>query len=304
MRILLLGADGQVGLQLRGRLARVGDVVALSRKDCDLAFADDIRRAVAVSSPDVIVNAAAYTAVDRAEDEEAIALAINGTALTVIGEEARRSKAAVVHYSTDYVFDGSKEAPYVETDPVGPLNAYGRSKLAGEVALREAGCDHLVLRTSWVFSAHGQNFVRTMLRLTLQRDELKIVSDQTGAPTWANDIAAATERLIPQMMEERRAGRLTSDILHLSSAGETTWHGFASEIVAQSEQLLPERVGRAARLAAIPSSEYPVKALRPLNSRLSNQRIEERYGIRLRPWGEALALCLKEMAPEDLRAAL
>ncbi|MBN9585108.1 MAG: dTDP-4-dehydrorhamnose reductase [Afipia sp. 62-7] len=304
MKTLLLGADGQVGLQLRGRLARLGDVVALNRTGCDLAVADDIRRAVAASSPDIIVNAAAYTAVDRAEDEEALALAINGTALTVIGEEARRRNAAVIHYSTDYVFDGSKDAPYAEADPVGPLNAYGRSKLAGEVALREAGCDHLVLRTSWVFSSHGQNFVRTMLRLTVQRDELKIVSDQTGAPTWANDIAAATESLIPQMMEERRVGRFASEILHLSGAGETTWHGFATEIVAEGETLLPERMGRAARLVAIPSSEYPVKARRPLNSRLSNRRIEERYGIRLRPWNEALALCLKEMPPEDLRAAL
>jgi dTDP-4-dehydrorhamnose reductase len=303
LRFLLLGADGQVGRQSRGCLAPLGDVVALSRKDCDLADADAIRRAVAASAPDVIVNAAAYTAVDRAEDEEALALAVNGAALAVIGEEARRRNAAVVHYSTDYVFDGAKDAPYVESDPVGPLNAYGRSKLAGEIALRETGCDHLVLRTSWVFSAHGQNFVRTMLRLTLQRDELKIVADQTGAPTWANDIAAATARLIPRMAQERQAGRFASDILHLSAAGETTWHGFAAAIVAQAERLQPERAGRAARLVAIPSRDYPVKARRPLNSRLSSARIAARYGIRLRPWDEALALCLKDMPPEDLRAA-
>lgn len=302
MRLLLFGADGQIGSQLRGRLAGLGEGMALSRKDCDLADTGEIRRAIAASAPDLIVNAAAYTAVDRAEDEEALAQAVNCTALTVIGEEARRRGAAVIHYSTDYVFDGAKDAAYVESDPTGPLNAYGRSKRAGEIALRETGCDHLVLRTSWVFAARGQNFVRTMLRLTQQREELRIVSDQIGAPTWANDIAAATAHLIPQMAQERRERCFASEILHISGAGETSWHGFAVEIVAQSERLQPERAGRAARLVAIPSCDYPTKARRPLNSRLSIDRIGRRYGIRLRPWEETLMMCLKEMTPDELMA--
>lgn len=293
-RILLLGGNGQVGWELRRSLACLGEVVAPLRDDpvlCgDLARLDDLARTVRTLQPQVIVNAAAYTAVDRAESEPQAAQASNAVAPGLLAEEAARLGAWLVHYSSDYVFDGSGDAPRDETAPTGPLNVYGRTKLEGEQRIVASGCLHLLLRTSWVYAARGGNFARTMLRLAGERDELRVVADQVGAPTGADLIADVTAHMLRTAM---RAPEL-SGLYHLAAAGETSWHGYAAMVIEWARvQGLPVRVG-AAGLLPVGSDAYPVAARRPLNSRLSTRRIEGRFSLVLPPWQAGVERMLSE----------
>jgi len=230
----------------------------------------------------VIVNAAAYTAVDRAESDEAAARAVNATAPALLAAEARKAGALLVHYSTDYVFDGTKGSPYVETDPTAPINAYGRTKLEGERAIAASGCDHLILRTSWVYAPHGANFMLTMLRLAATRPELRIVADQRGAPTSTRQLARATLELLSNL-ERTRA---SSGIYHATAAGETTWSEFAQEIFARWARRSP--AFKPPRVIPIPSSEYPTPARRPVYSVMSNAKLNDTFGVRLATWREGL----------------
>lgn len=287
MRVLLLGRNGQVGFELCRALAPLGEIAAFDRAGCDLASPHAIRRAIATSEPDVIVNAAAYTAVDKAESEPDVARAINAVAPGIIGEEARRIGARVIHYSTDYVFDGAKPSPYREDDATHPLGVYGETKRDGELALAASGAEHFIFRTSWVFGAHGGNFVKTILRLAVQRDTLNVVADQFGAPTSAALIADVTAQVVGQL-RYRDAGAMPSGIYHLAAAGETSWHGFAQAILrggaarGRELKLGPEAV------RAIPTGDYPLPAKRPANSRLNTSKLQQTFGLTLPPWQAGL----------------
>jgi dTDP-4-dehydrorhamnose reductase len=270
----------------------IGEVIAMDRAGCDLSRPRDLPRIISELKPDVIVNAAAYTAVDRAEEEERLATIVNGTAVGVLADEARKSGTLLIHYSTDYVFDGTKKTPYTEDDPPRPINAYGRSKLAGERAVVESAGDYLILRTCWVYSARGHNFLRTILRLAQEHDELRIVADQVGAPTWAREIADATVRIVQRACDERARGGFTSEVFNVTAAGATSWHGFAEAILdqAMSQGLQRNRP----KVHPISSLEYPTPATRPKNSRLAGERLHARYGIALAEWKQALALCMQD----------
>lgn len=285
-KILLTGSHGQVGWELRRTLGALGNIVATDSRSLDLADADALRGTVRAIAPDIIVNPAAYTAVDRAESEPDRAHAINALAPGVLAEEAARLGALLVHYSTDYVFDGSGTAPWREENAASPLNVYGASKRAGELAIAAAGCRHLVFRTSWVYGARGSNFLQTMRRLMRERPELKIVADQIGAPTWCRDLAEATAQVLAQV---RRPDETRWGVYHVTNAGETSWHGFAEAIRALDEF---DETQEPARLVPIPGSDYPAPARRPQNSRLDNSKLAHAFGLRLRDWREALALCL------------
>jgi dTDP-4-dehydrorhamnose reductase len=281
LKILLTGRNGQVGWELERTLPALGEVVATDRSTLDLALPDSIRHAVREAKPDLIVNAAAYTAVDKAESEPELAMRINGEAPGVLAEEAKRLGALLVHYSTDYVFDGEKASPYVETDPLNPLSAYGRSKQAGEQAVRAAGGDHLTLRTSWVYAGRGRNFLLTMLRLAREGKPLRVVADQHGAPTSSRMLAAATTQAIPKLLADRSLGGL----YHMTAAGSTTWHGFAVAAFRQA--------GLSANPAAIRTDEYPTPARRPRNSLLDNSKLAARLGLRLPDWEQGLREVLR-----------
>jgi dTDP-4-dehydrorhamnose reductase len=275
MAILITGKNGQVGGEF-ARLYRADSAAVLvGRDECDLSSESSIRDTVRRVRPRVIVNAAAYTAVDLAEKERAFCFAINAEAPRVLAEEAARLDALLVHYSTDYVFDGANPEPYVEADPTNPMSVYGESKLAGEAAIVASGSRHLILRTSWVYAAHGKNFLRTMLRLGAERPELRVVDDQVGAPTSAAAIAAATARLLQQ--DEAPSG-----IYHMTAGGSTSWYGFACAIFGSG--VLPS----APRVEAIASSEYPTPARRPAHSTLSNDKFAGAFGFRLTPWQQQL----------------
>ena len=288
---MVFGRIGQVGWELRHKLACLGRVAGVDYPEVDFTKADSIRNAVRAAEPAVIVNSAAYTAVDKAESEPELAWAINGTAPGVIAEEAKRLGGILVHYSTDYVFDGSKQGAYVETDAPHPLNVYGKTKLAGDEAIQAVGGDYLILRTSWVYGARGNNFLLTMLRLARERAELRIVDDQTGAPTSSECIAEATADILAQVLSPAGGGLAgRSGIYNLTCRGETTWYGFA-------KAFLSKAAGTAApELIAIPTSEFPRPAQRPANSRLLCQRVEETFGVRLPDWEEALELVLETLA--------
>jgi len=296
MNILVLGAQGQVGWELARSLLPVGNVTALGRQEADLSNPDTLRQAVRASKPDLIVNAAAYTAVDRAETDEAAAMAVNAMAPGILAEEARHGQALLIHYSTDYVFDGQSAQSYVETDPTCPQSAYGRSKLAGEKAVADAGCDHLILRTSWVYGARGHNFLRTILRLSREREYLRIVADQTGAPTWSRWIADATAHVARQAMDKRAAQAFQSGTYHLTCAGATSWHGFASAIIEQYRSLYPTSELAVQAIEPIATAEYPLPARRPANSRLDCHKLAADYAIAAPDWQQALRLCLMDMA--------
>jgi dTDP-4-dehydrorhamnose reductase len=277
VKILLTGPTGQIGWELAQRLGALGEVVALDRAALDLADGDAIRARVRALRPDAIVNAAAYTAVDRAESEPDRANAINATAPGVLAEEAKSLGALLVHYSTDYVFDGTKGAPYTEDDAPNPLSVYGRTKLDGERAIQASGCRHLILRTSWVYASRGHNFLLTMLRLGAERPELRVVDDQRGAPTWARDIAEATVTLL---------GKPPNGLFHLTAAGATTWHGFSCEIM--------RLAGLTPLVHRIRTAEYPTAARRPANSLLDNARLRAVAGIVMPAWEESLARCVAQ----------
>lgn len=284
--ILLTGMSGQLGWELRRTLAPLGRVVAMDSRSLDLADPDAIRATVRGLRPRLIVNPAAYTAVDRAQSEPERAEAVNAQAPGILAEEAGRCGAILVHYSTDYVFAGDKEGAYREDDPTGPLNVYGATKLAGEEAIRTAGVRHFIFRTSWVYGLRGANFLLTMQRLMGERPELKIVDDQVGAPTWSRLIAEATAQVLAQCLSPARGADRPEPwgTYHLSCGGETSWYGFASAIA--------QLCGYSTRLTPIPSSEYPTPARRPANSRLDNGKLERVFGIRLPDWLDALKLCL------------
>ncbi|NWG87572.1 MAG: dTDP-4-dehydrorhamnose reductase [Hydrogenophilaceae bacterium] len=287
LRILLIGANGQVGWELRRTLACLGEVRVPDREVLNLTNAGSIRQAVRDWWPNVVVNAAAYTAVDRAETDVALAEAINATAPGVLAEEVAQIGALLVHYSTDYVFDGAKAEAYVEDDPVNPLNVYGRTKWAGEEAVRRANSQHLILRTSWVYGRRGANFLLTMQRLMREQPQLKIVADQIGAPTWARLIAEATTQILIQCVGPNRwPGRTPWGTYHLTCGGETSWFGFA-QAIAELSGIAPMP-----KLLPIPSADYPTPAKRPANSRLSNAKLAATFGLRLPDWRHALELCL------------
>jgi dTDP-4-dehydrorhamnose reductase len=295
MRLMLTGADGQVGWELRHSLAPLGKVAAFDRSQCDLSRPERLPGIVRGAKPDVIVNAAAYTTVDKAEQEEPLATVINGTAVGVLAEEARKAGSLLVHYSTDYAFDGEKQTPYSDDDTPHPINAYGRSKLAGVAAVRQADCDHLILRSSWVYSARRHNFVQTILRQAKERDELHIVDDQIGAPTWARDIAEATAQIVRIARDERARNSFASGPFNLTAAGATSWFGFAEAIL--DEATRAGLLQRAPRITPIASSDYPTPAARPKNSRLACERVKARFGIALPDWRQSLARCIGEMKP-------
>lgn len=289
MKVLITGANGQVGWELQRALAPLGEVLALGHAQLDLADADAIRQALRHAAPDLIVNAAAYTAVDRAEQEQDLAQAVNGVAPGILAEEAKRLHAALVHYSTDYVFDGSKGAPYEEIDATHPQSVYGASKLAGEKAIAAVNCAHLILRTSWVYGARGKNFLLTMQRLAGERDELRVVDDQIGAPTWSRALAEATLLMLGQCLHKNSVTESLRDkggLYHLSAGGQTSWFGFASAIVQQAE--------KPPRMTPISTAEYPLPAARPAYSVLSNDKIARHFGIHLPDWRQSLNLCLAQ----------
>lgn len=296
MRLLVTGATGQVGWELARSLMPLGEVVAVDSAECNFAQPQDLRPLLERVRPDVIVNAAAYTAVDKAEMEERLATQINATAVGMLAEWGRANNALLVHYSTDYVFDGSKASAYTETDETGPLGAYGRSKLAGELAIRQSGCDHLILRTSWVFASRGRNFVRTMLRLARERKELKVVDDQTGAPTWARNIADATAHIVRQSQQERIQRNFASGIFNLTSAGETSWYGFTQAILSGATRRGILNAEELPQLHPVPTEAYPLPAPRPKNSCLAGSCLQQHFGISLPHWQDALARCLDECA--------
>ncbi len=298
MKILLAGREGQVAWELRRTLACLGEVVALDRQSApvrlDLADPDSIRMAVRTVRPDLIVNAAAYTAVDQAENDREAAHAANARAPGILAEEALKWGAGIIHYSTDYVFSGESQTPYLETDATGPQGVYGESKLLGEQAVAEAGAPHYILRTAWVYGNRGRNFLLTMLRLMRERELVRVVNDQFGAPTWSRMIAEATALLIARSLESGRfAPGERSGIYHLTCGGQASWFDFARTIreAALARGLLPETC---ARLEAIPGSEYPTPAKRPAYSVLAGDKLAEDFGLRLPDWREALSLCLEE----------
>ncbi|MDP2761718.1 MAG: dTDP-4-dehydrorhamnose reductase [Sideroxyarcus sp.] len=292
--ILLTGASGQVGWELQRSLAPLGKVVALTRADLDLSQPDAIRQVVREHRPAIIINPAAYTAVDKAESEPELAMAINGTAPGVLADEAHQLGALLVHYSTDYVFDGSQTAPYTEDDKPNPQSVYGQTKLAGEKAIRAVGGKHLILRTSWVYGVHGGNFVRTVLRLAKERDELRIVADQFGAPTWARLLANSTARIV-QGWQNREFDQGQLGLYHLTAAGRTSWHHYAEEIVRLARQHDPALRDRALTIHGIPTSGYPLPAPRPANSVLATDKIRQVFGLDLPQWQDDLANCIKEI---------
>lgn len=302
VKIAVIGRDGQVAWELRRSMAAAGPTVALGRPQIDLADPDSIRDVLRSLEPDVVINAAAYTAVDQAEAEPDLAMRINAEAPGVIAEEAKRRDALFLHYSSDYVFDGTKSSPYIESDDARPLGAYGASKLAGDRAVEAAGGAYLILRTSWVYGARGKNFLRTMMHLLADRDEVKVVDDQTGAPTWSRDIAGGSLEVVARLLAQAPAGaRLRASealagrrgIYNMTSGGSVSWCGFAQAI--REEMIRREAGGRLARIVPIASREYRAAAARPGNSRLSNEKLRGAFGVELPHWRASLQRTMDEI---------
>jgi dTDP-4-dehydrorhamnose reductase len=294
MTILLLGKDGQVGWQLQRSLAPHGRVVACGRAECDLGDLDQLRAVVRQVNPTVIVNASAYTAVDRAESEPELALRINAEAPGVLAEEAARNGALLVHYSTDYVFDGNKATPYVESDATAPKSVYGRSKLAGEQAIVAVNCRSVIFRTSWVFGARGSNFVKTMLRLAREKESLNVVSDQVGSPTPAALIATISGVTLAMLHQGTAMLPGEHRLYHLAAANPVSWHGFAQTIIELASAMpgFDLRL-KAESIRAIPSTDYPTPAMRPMNSRLACTHLENDFGLVMPDWQPYLARMLQ-----------
>jgi len=300
--ILITGEGGQVGEALRLTLAPLGEIFIPTIAELDLTDTDAIRRWMREVRPRWVVNAAAHTAVDKAESEPDLAFAINATAPQILAEEAKKIGAAVVHYSTDYIFDGSKTTPWVETDAPGPVNEYGKSKLAGELAVSGSGAAYFTFRTSWVYGATGNNFVRTMLRLAREREHLKIVGDQHGAPTWSWELARLTADVMAQMealaakngCSLQEAALPLSGVYHATGSGATTWYGFAAAAIDELRKLEPET--KLATVEAIPTSQYPTPAKRPMNSLLDCGKLERTFGWRMPEWQESVAAVVAELS--------
>ena len=290
MRILLIGKNGQVGYELQRSLACLGEVIATDRSSLDLTDIEQIERVIYQVKPDLIVNPAAYTAVDKAETEQELAQQINATAPEVMAKQAAKLSIPLIHYSTDYVFDGTGETARLESDETDPVNFYGASKRAGEQAIEQSGCDYLIFRTSWVYDRRGQNFLNTMLRLAENRDELSIIDDQIGAPTYSRHIADATANIIAQSFNQADFWKKNKGIYHLVGEGETSWYGFAKAIF----ELSAANGGNSPKLNAIPTSEYPTPAKRPTNSRLSTDKLQQHFNIQLPNWKDTLAFVMSD----------
>jgi len=296
VKILLLGKNGQVGWELQRALAPLGEVVALDRHSpghlrADFAEPESLAAVVRAVAPHIIVNAAAHTAVDKAESEPALARAVNAAAPAVLAREAHALGAWLLHYSTDYVFDGSGNEPWAEGSPTGPLSVYGRTKLEGENAISASGCRHLLLRTSWVYGARGSNFAKTMLRLAKERDRLTVINDQTGAPTGADllaDVAAHMLRTAVQMPQ-------VQGIYHVAAEGETTWHGYARHVIEFARALGQPITVPAGAIEAVPTSAFPTPARRPANSRMNTQKLRTTFGLTLPPWQSGVERMLTEV---------
>lgn len=290
MKIALLGPTGQVGWELQRSLAALGEVIPLGRESADFADPESVARSVRALRPDVIVNAAAHTAVDKAEAEPEHARRLNAATPALLAREARALDALLVHYSTDYVFDGSGSAARAEDAATAPLSVYGRTKLEGERAIAESGCRHLIFRTSWVYAARGGNFAKTMLRLAQERERLTVIDDQWGAPTGADLIADVTAHAI------RHVGNAPQDLglYHLVASGETCWHAYARFVIETARGLRPELQIKATEIAPVPTSAFPTPAQRPLNSRLDTSRLQARFGLHLPDWRQGVVRMLHE----------
>ncbi len=297
MKILLLGKNGQVGWELQRSLAPLGEVLALDRNSTpycgDLSKPEQLAQTVLAYKPDFIVNAAAHTAVDRAESEPELAKVLNTDAPAALAKAAAQVGAWLVHYSTDYVFDGSGTHPRQEGEGTGPLSVYGQTKLDGEKAIVASGCKYLIFRTSWVYAARGGNFAKTMLRLAQERDKLSVINDQHGAPTGADLIADVTAHAIRRVLNTQKIS--FSGVYHLVASGETTWHGFASHVIEKAESMKPELGWKVADIAPVPTSAFPTPAVRPLNSRLCTAKLQQAFGLVLPPWQQGVDRMLSEI---------
>jgi dTDP-4-dehydrorhamnose reductase len=290
MKLLLLGRNGQVGWELQRSLAPLGELVALGSSDADFSQIEQLKATVLALRPDVIVNAAAHTAVDRAESEPELALQLNATAPGVLAEAAHQIGALMVHYSTDYVFDGSGSAPWKESDATGPLSVYGRTKLEGEQMVAAHGARHLIFRTSWVYAARGGNFAKTMLRLAGERERLTVIDDQFGAPTGAELLADVTAHAIRDTLRDpAKAG-----LYHLAADGETTWNGYARFVLEQAQASGVALKATPDTVDAVPTRAFPTPAARPRNSRLDTRKLQSTFGLRLPPWQDGVARMLRE----------
>ncbi|MBV1931530.1 MAG: dTDP-4-dehydrorhamnose reductase [Porticoccaceae bacterium] len=300
MKILLLGANGQVGWELQRSLAPLSLLKACDRQSANLEDFDQLQTTLREFSPDIIVNAAAYTAVDNAESEAQRAHRINAEAVSLIADQAKRLNAWLIHYSTDYVFDGSKSEAYTEADQPNPLSVYGTSKLRGEEAIVKSGCKHLIFRTSWVFAHRGANFAKTMLRLARERDQLKVVSDQIGAPTSAELIADITSLCLYRLTHDNAFAEQAAGIYHLTPSGETSWHGFAKYVISEAQalgmafQITPEYI------EPIATKEYPLPAKRPANSRLDTKKLSDAFGVYLPPWQTHAKRLVTQLATQGI----
>jgi dTDP-4-dehydrorhamnose reductase len=299
MKILLFGKNGQIGWELQRSLAPLGEVLALDRHSVefcgDLSQPERLARTVRNWRPDVIVNAAAHTAVDKAESEPELARCLNATAPAALALAAAEVGAWLVHYSTDYVFSGQGDQAWQEGDATGPLSVYGQTKLEGEQAIAASGCKHLIFRTSWVYAARGGNFAKTMLRLAGERERLTVINDQHGAPTGADLIADVTAHAIRQAMVNPASASALAGIYHLVASGETSWHGYASHVIAQARHLHPEQGLKVTDIAPVPTSAFPTPAKRPLNSRLSTHKLQLAFGLVLPPWQQGVNRMLSEI---------
>ena len=294
--ILLLGKNGQVGWELQRSLAPLGQLIALDRAGdgtlCgDLTDLDGLARTIQTLHPDVIVNAAAHTAVDKAESEPQLAKRLNADAPAVLAKAAQAVNAWLLHYSTDYVFNGSGTQPWQEVDATGPLNTYGHTKLAGEQAIQQSGCKHLIFRTSWVYAARGGNFAKTMLRLARERDRLTVINDQFGAPTGAELIADVSAHAIRQVLTTGQG----QGVYHLAASGETNWHGYASHVVQTARRLQPEVEFKVQAIVPVPSNAFPTPVQRPHNSRLNTLKLQHTFGLTLPPWQQGVDRMLAEI---------
>ena len=298
-RILVTGVSGQVGWELARSLASLGHVTCLDLPTLDFTKPETIRAALTAAAPTIVVNPAAYTAVDHAEREADLAFAINGRAPAVLAEECQRLGALLIHYSTDYIFDGTKAGAYLEDDLPHPLGVYGQSKLDGEQAVRDSGCPHLLLRTSWVYGARGKNFLLTVLRLGRERDRLAIVDDQIGAPTWARTLADVTAQMVARWLRATPIERAAlSGTYHATAAGHTSWCGFAA---AAFERAAAMGLGRPPIVEPIPTSAYPTPARRPMNSVLDNSKLGDVFGLALPAWDESLTQCMQDLGAQSFR---
>ena len=302
LKIVIIGRNGQLAWEANQRLQGLGEIICIGRPEVDLMDIENLREGIRRTKPSVLVNAAAYTAVDQAESEQEAAMMINSEAPASMAEEAKRLGALFITYSTDYVFDGKKSSPYNETDPTAPLNVYGVSKLSGERAVEAVGGSYLIFRTSWVYGARGRNFLKTILKLAAERPELKIVDDQIGAPTWSRDLADATKKIIEKLVTQSSSAKTSirealgdqRGIYHMTAGGSVSWCGFAAAIVEEMGKRGRPKSGLA-KIVPIPSTQYPTPAARPHNSRLCNDKLKNAFGITLPSWRDSLGRVMDEL---------